>query len=60
MGSAGRNCIGVELKKIVADAAYRGHNTPKDKGLEVHVAGMRRGLIDAIKRAFRRGGSLAD
>lgn len=48
------NSIGVELKKIVADAGYRGHNAPKDKGFKVYVAGMRRGLTDAVKRAFRR------
>ena len=48
------NSIGVELKKVVVDAGYRGHNAPKDKGFKVYVAGMRRGLTDAIKRAFRR------
>jgi IS5 family transposase len=46
--------IGANLGKIVADAGYRGHNAPKDKTFKVHVAGYRRGLTKAIKRALRR------
>ena len=46
--------IGANLGKIVADAGYRGHNAPKDKMFKVHVAGYRRGLTKAIKRALRR------
>ena len=46
--------IGVSLGKVVADAGYRGHNAPKDKMFKVHVAGYRRGLTKAIKRALRR------
>lgn len=46
--------IGASLTKIVADAGYRGHNAPKDKTFKVHVAGQKRGLTAAIKRAFRR------
>ena len=46
--------LGASLSKIVADAGYRGHNAPKDKAFKVHVAGQKRGLTPAIKRAFRR------
>jgi IS5 family transposase len=46
--------IGASLTKIVADAGYRGHNAPKDKQFKVYVAGQKRGLSAAIKRAFRR------
>ncbi|MGH6883496.1 MAG: IS5 family transposase [Hypericibacter sp.] len=46
--------VGAELGKIVADAGYRGHNAAKDKSFKVYVAGMKRGLSEAVKRAFRR------
>ena len=46
--------VGAELSKIVTDAGYRGHNAPKDKSFKVYVAGMKRGLTEAVKRAFRR------
>lgn len=48
------NSIGANLAKIVADAGYRGHNAPKDKMFKVHVAGYKRGLTKAVKRALRR------
>ena len=46
--------IGVTLARIVADAGYRGHNAPKDKMFKVHIAGYKRGLTKAVKRALRR------
>jgi IS5 family transposase len=46
--------IGAHLARIVTDAGYRGHNAPKDKQFKVYVAGQKRGLSQAIKRAFRR------
>jgi IS5 family transposase len=46
--------IGANLGKVVTDAGYRGHNAPKDKQFKVYVAGQKRGLSPAIKRAFRR------
>jgi len=46
--------LGASLTRIVTDAGYRGHNAPKDKAFKVHVAGQKRGLTKAIKRAFRR------
>jgi IS5 family transposase len=46
--------IGAELERIVTDAGYRGHHAPKEKRFRVYVAGQKRGLSAAIKRAFRR------
>src|SRR4028119_1569340 len=46
--------IGAELERIVTDAGYRGHHAPKEKRFQVYVAGQKRGLSPAIKRAFRR------
>jgi IS5 family transposase len=46
--------IGAELERIIVDAGYRGHNAPKDQRFKVYVAGQKRGLTAAIKRAFRR------
>ena len=46
--------IGVTLARIVADAGYRGHNAPKNKMFKVHIAGCKRGLTKAVKRALRR------
>ena len=46
--------IGAELDRIVTDAGYKGHNAPKDKRFKLYVAGQKRGLTAAIKRAFRR------
>src|SRR3954466_2272226 len=46
--------IGAELDRVVTDAGYRGHHAPKEKRFRVYVAGQKRGLSPAIKRAFRR------
>jgi IS5 family transposase len=46
--------IGAALDRIVTDAGYTGHNAPKDRRFKVYVAGQKRGLTAAIKRAFRR------
>src|SRR3954451_23280043 len=46
--------IGAALDRIVTDAGYKGHNAPKDPRVKVYVAGQKRGLTAAIKRAFRR------
>src|ERR1700694_1617545 len=45
--------VGASLAKIIADAGYRGHNASKEKAFKVYVAGQKRGLSSAIKRAFR-------
>jgi IS5 family transposase len=46
--------IGAELARIVTDAGYRGHHAPEERHFRVYVAGRKRGLSAAIKRAFRR------
>src|SRR5215212_9982450 len=46
--------IGTGLERIVTDAGYKGHNAPKHQRFKVYVAGQKRGLTAAIKRAFRR------
>jgi IS5 family transposase len=46
--------IGASLDRIVTDAGYKGHNAPKEQRFKVYVAGQKRGLTAAIKRAFRR------
>jgi transposase, IS5 family len=46
--------IGVELARIVTDAGYKGHHAPQEKRFRVYVAGQKRGLTAAIKRAFMR------
>jgi transposase, IS5 family len=46
--------IGAELDRVVTDAGYKGHLAPKEKRFRVYVAGQKRGLSAAIRRAFRR------
>ena len=46
--------VGAELARIITDAGYQGHHAPKESRFRVYVAGRKRGLSAAIKRAFRR------
>jgi transposase, IS5 family len=46
--------VGAELARIVTDAGYKGHHAPQESRFRVYVAGRKRGLSAAIKRAFRR------
>jgi IS5 family transposase len=46
--------IGVSLRRVIADAGYRGHNAPAVKGMRVVTAGQKRGVTDQIKRELRR------
>jgi IS5 family transposase len=46
--------IGAHLKRIVADAGYRGHNAPERHKLKVFTSGQKRGVTDQIKRDLRR------
>jgi transposase, IS5 family len=45
---------GVELKRIIADAGYRGGNAPQPYDLRVFTSGQKRRMTDAIKRMMRR------
>jgi IS5 family transposase len=46
--------ISVNLKRIVADVGYRGHNATDKHRLKVFTAGQKRGVTDQIKRQLRR------
>jgi IS5 family transposase len=46
--------LGAELMRVITDAGYKGHSAPQEKRFRVYVAGQKRGLSAAIKRAFRR------
>jgi transposase, IS5 family len=45
---------GVEIKRIIADAGYRGGNAPQPYDLRVHASGQKRRMTDAIQRTMRR------
>jgi len=49
-----RRHAGEALRRIIADAGYRGHNAPLEHKFKVYTAGQKRGVTDAIKRAFKR------
>lgn len=46
--------LGAELDRVVTDAGYKGHHAPTERRFRVYVAGQKRGLTQAVKRAFRR------
>ena len=45
---------GAEIKRIIADAGYRGGNAPQPYDLRVFTSGQKRRMTDAIKRTMRR------
>jgi IS5 family transposase len=45
---------GATLKRILADAGYRGHNTPETHKLSVFTVGQKRRVTPAIKKQIRR------
>jgi transposase, IS5 family len=46
--------IGAELERVITDAGYKGHKAPPERRFRVYVAGQKRRLSAAIRRAFRR------
>jgi transposase, IS5 family len=46
--------IGNEVKKILADAGYRGHNAPDTHTFRVYTQGQKRGVSPAIKKQMKR------
>jgi IS5 family transposase len=46
--------IGNEIKRLLADAGYRGHNAPDSHKLRVFTQGQKRGVTDTIKKMMRR------
>jgi transposase, IS5 family len=45
--------IGCDIKRIIADAGYRGHNAPAPCDQRVNTAGQKRGVTTAIRRIMR-------
>ncbi len=45
---------GAALRRILADAGYRGHNAPQSHKFRVFTAGQKRRVTPAIKRQMRR------
>jgi transposase, IS5 family len=46
--------IGNEIKKILADAGYRGHNAPDTHRFRIFTQGQKRGVSPAIKKQMKR------
>lgn len=46
--------IGNEVKKILADAGYKGHNAPDTHKFRVYTQGQKRGVSPAIKKQMKR------
>ena len=46
--------VGNEIKRIIADKGYRGHNAPKPHNMRVYITEQKRGVTKAIKRELRR------
>lgn len=46
--------IGNDIKRILADAGYRGHNAPETHKLRVFTVGQKRGVTGAIKKMMKR------
>jgi IS5 family transposase len=46
--------IGNEIKKILVDAGYRGHNAPDTHTFRVFTQGQKRGVSPALKKQMKR------
>jgi IS5 family transposase len=46
--------IGNTIERLLADAAYRGHNAPTDYKFRVYTSGQKHRLTPQIKRELRR------
>lgn len=49
-----RTQLGVSLTRVFTNAGYRGHNAPREAGLQGYTAGQKRGVTKQIKREMRR------
>lgn len=49
-----QDLIGNEVKKILADAGYRGHNAPDTHSFRIFTQGQKRGVSPAIKKQMKR------
>ena len=46
--------IGNDIKRILADAGYRGHNAPDTHKFRVFTQGQKRGVLPAVKKMMKR------
>lgn len=46
--------IGNDIKRILADAGYRGHNAPGAHKFRVFTQGQKRGVTDIVKKMMKR------
>ena len=46
--------LGAGIKRVLADAGYRGHNAPMSRKFRVFTSGQKRCVTSAIKREMRR------
>jgi transposase, IS5 family len=46
--------IGNDIKRILADAGYRGHNAPDTHQFRVFTQGQKRGVTDVVKKMMKR------
>jgi transposase, IS5 family len=46
--------IGNDIKRILADAGYRGHNAPDTHQFRVFTQGQKRGVTDTVKKLMKR------
>ena len=46
--------IGNEIKRLLADAGYRGHNAPDSHKFRVFTQGQKRGVTDTVKKMMKR------
>jgi IS5 family transposase len=46
--------IGNQIKRLIADAGYRGHNAPPSHTFRVFTSGQKRRMTPALKREMRR------
>lgn len=49
-----QDMIGNEVKKILADAGYRGHNAPDTHRFRIFTQGQKHGVSPAIKKQMKR------
>ena len=48
------NLIGNDIKRILADAGYRGHHAPESHKFRVFTQGQKRGVTDNLKKLMKR------
>jgi len=49
-----QSMIGNDIKRILADAGYRGHHAPETHKFRVFTQGQKRGVSDGVKKMMKR------